>query len=575
MKSGAGERGGAGDRGNRKQHGEPRGVLPLESHEPRCRDGHPRAARAGNQGQRLGQPDRGRRRPGHVLHAPRGRRRPVGDEEQDAEPQGRPGDDRGLAQGVDAGLVEREADRAHRDGSQRQHARQRPAVGGAAPGESGENARDVAPEIHRDREQRAGMDGNIDLEALVGPAQDLRREHQVARRADRQEFGDALHERQDCKLKRGQGSQPLVRDAAKPIPPRPAMETAYRVSNADRLSRLPSGSQGRRLAWRVRFDPTKSATLTQMPHFARMPGRDGLGSASSQPSEPVQATPVSVNLLAFVDVPQRRPRKRAAHSRRNDFREIFDEFRPERAAEQAARCSQCGIPFCQVHCPLHNNIPDWLSLTAENRLREAYELAAATNTFPEICGRICPQDRLCEGNCVIEQGSRSRSPSARSSATSPKPPSPTAGSRGPLRRSSARSLWRIVGAGPRPALAAADSLRRRGYRVEIYDRHDRAGGLLVYGIPNFKLEKSVVARRVALLEEAGVVFRLNSDVGRDVAFADLRAAHDAVLIANGVYKRPRDRPARRRSGQRRAGSRLPDRRQPARHGRRQVAGTDG
>ena len=113
------------------------------------------------------------------------------------------------------------------------------------------------------------------------------------------------------------------------------------------------------------------------------------------------------NLLKFVNVNMRMPDKREAEARRRDFREIYADFDEGRAKEQAGRCSQCGVPFCQVHCPLHNNIPDWLMLTAEGRLEEAYEIAAATNNMPEICGRICPQDRLCEGNCVIEKGFRS------------------------------------------------------------------------------------------------------------------------------------------------------------------------
>ena len=243
---------------------------------------------------------------------------------------------------------------------------------------------------------------------------------------------------------------------------------------------------------------------------------------------------MSADLLKFVDLAQRRPPQRPAESRRRDFAEIYDEFAPERAAEQASRCSQCGIPFCQVHCPLHNNIPDWLKLTAEGRLEEAYELAAATNTFPEICGRICPQDRLCEGNCVIEKGFESVTIGAveryvtetafeNGWVTGPRPP-----------RERDRSVG-IVGAGP-AGLAAADMLRRHGYRVEVYDRHDRAGGLLVYGIPNFKLEKSIVARRAALLADSGVVFHLETEIGRDLSFAELRARHDAVLLANGVYE---------------------------------------
>ncbi len=240
-----------------------------------------------------------------------------------------------------------------------------------------------------------------------------------------------------------------------------------------------------------------------------------------------------MDLLSFTDVPQERPRKRRADVRRNDFREIHDEFIPARAGVQASRCSQCGVPFCQIHCPLHNNIPDWLALTAEGRLREAYEVSSATNAFPEICGRICPQDRLCEGNCVIEKGFESvtigtverfitESAFRNGWVEAPRPLEERDQSVG------------IVGAGP-AGLAAAERLRRRGYRVEIYDRHDRAGGLLIYGIPDFKLEKHVVRRRVDLIAEGGVVFHLGTEVGRDLPFEDLRRRHDAVLIATGVY----------------------------------------
>ncbi|MEX2647653.1 MAG: NAD(P)-dependent oxidoreductase [Alphaproteobacteria bacterium] len=239
-------------------------------------------------------------------------------------------------------------------------------------------------------------------------------------------------------------------------------------------------------------------------------------------------------LLRFVDRPKATPEKRATAVRRADFDEIYRDFAREAAAEQSARCSQCGVPFCQVHCPLHNNIPDWLKLTAEGRLEEAYEVAAATNTFPEICGRICPQDRLCEGNCVIEKGFSSvtigaveryitEQAFANGWVDVPQP-----------RRENGRSVG-IVGGGP-AGLAAAEWLRRRGYRIDVYDRHDRVGGLLVYGIPNFKLEKHVVARRVDLLARAGIGLHPNTEIGRDLALDELRARHDAVLLACGVYK---------------------------------------
>ena len=240
-------------------------------------------------------------------------------------------------------------------------------------------------------------------------------------------------------------------------------------------------------------------------------------------------------MLKFVDVEQRTPPKRAVGERRLDFGEIYKEFEPARAKEQASRCSQCGVPFCQVHCPLHNNIPDWLKLTAEGRLEEAYDLASATNTFPEVCGRICPQDRLCEGNCVIEKGFESVTIGAVEKYITD-----TAWERGwvkaphPVRGEVPHSIG-IIGAGP-GGLAAAEQLRLRGYAVHVYDRYDRVGGLMIYGIPNFKLEKDVVQRRAKLFEDAGVKFHLGVAVGHDISLAELRARHDAVLIATGVYK---------------------------------------
>ncbi len=239
-------------------------------------------------------------------------------------------------------------------------------------------------------------------------------------------------------------------------------------------------------------------------------------------------------MLQFVRLNQQTPDKRAASVRREDFNEIYDEFDTGRATQQASRCSQCGVPFCQVHCPLSNNIPDWLKLTAEGRLEEAYEVSSATNNMPEICGRICPQDRLCEGNCVIEKGFDSVTIGAVERYITD-----TAFENGwvkpvkPLREL-AQSVA-VIGAGP-AGLAAAEMLRKQGYQVHVYDRYDRVGGLLIYGIPGFKLEKDIVIRRWKLLEEGGVVFHLGADIGGAVSFADLRGQHDAVLIATGVYK---------------------------------------
>jgi len=240
-------------------------------------------------------------------------------------------------------------------------------------------------------------------------------------------------------------------------------------------------------------------------------------------------------MLKFVQIDRDMPNKRAAEDRKEDFNEIYAEFAAAKAEEQASRCSQCGVPYCQSHCPLHNNIPDWLRLTATGRLQEAYETSQATNTFPEICGRICPQDRLCEGNCVIEQSGHGTV----TIGAVEKYITDTAWDQGwvqPIKPAQERSeSVGIIGAGP-GGLAAADMLRRAGVKVTVYDRYDRAGGLLTYGIPGFKLEKDVVMRRNQLLADGGVEFVMNCNVGQDISFDDIRAKHDAVIIATGVYK---------------------------------------
>ena len=243
-------------------------------------------------------------------------------------------------------------------------------------------------------------------------------------------------------------------------------------------------------------------------------------------------------MLKFVKIGQQNPPKRDVKNRKEDFNEIYDDFIKQKAQEQSSRCSQCGVPFCQVHCPLSNNIPDWLKLTAEGRLQEAYELSQSTNNMPEVCGRICPQDRLCEGNCVIEQSGHG---------------TVTIGS---MEKYITDNAWEqgwikpievklekdqsvgIIGAGP-AGLAAAEQLRKNGYKITVYDRYDRAGGLLIYGIPNFKLEKYVVERRTKLLKDGGIEFVHNFEVGKDASLEQLRKKHDAILIATGVYK-PRE-----------------------------------
>jgi glutamate synthase (NADPH/NADH) small chain len=239
-------------------------------------------------------------------------------------------------------------------------------------------------------------------------------------------------------------------------------------------------------------------------------------------------------MLQFVRLPQQTPQKRAVPDRRADFAEIYRRFDPAAASAQASRCSQCGVPFCSIHCPLSNNIPDWLKLCAEGRMEEAYEVSSATNNFPEICGRICPQDRLCEGNCVIEKGFESVTIGAVERHITD-----TAFMEGwvkPLRpRHERQQSVGIVGAGP-GGLAAAEMLRAKGYQVHVYDRHDRVGGLMIYGIPGFKLEKEIVLRRWKLLEEGGIQFHLGQGVGEGMSFDELRSRHDTLLIATGVYK---------------------------------------
>ena len=243
-------------------------------------------------------------------------------------------------------------------------------------------------------------------------------------------------------------------------------------------------------------------------------------------------------MLKFTKLGQQNPPKREVLERKDDFNEIYNEFIQDRAKEQSSRCSQCGVPFCQVHCPLSNNIPDWLKLTAEGRLHEAYELSQSTNNMPEVCGRICPQDRLCEGNCVIEQSGHgtvtigSIEKFITENAWEKNWVKPIK-----IKQEKSQSIG-IIGAGP-AGLACAEQLRKDGYKITVYDRYDRPGGLLIYGIPNFKLEKFVVERRTNLLKDSGIKFIQNFEVGKDATLKELRAKHDAILIATGVYK-PRE-----------------------------------
>lgn len=237
----------------------------------------------------------------------------------------------------------------------------------------------------------------------------------------------------------------------------------------------------------------------------------------------------------FVITARSGPAKTPAADRVRDFGEIYADFTASTGGQQSSRCAQCGVPFCQSGCPLENNIPDWLRLAAEGRAEEAWRQSEATSTMPEICGRICPQDRLCEGACTLEQsgwetvtiGSVERWIGDMAFEN---------GWVDPIRpRFERGQSVGIVGAGP-AGMAAADRLRSEGYAVTVYDRHDRPGGLLTYGIPGFKLEKHIVKRRTDRLADGGVEFRLGVDVGGDLPFAEVRSSHDAVLIATGVYQ---------------------------------------
>lgn len=240
-------------------------------------------------------------------------------------------------------------------------------------------------------------------------------------------------------------------------------------------------------------------------------------------------------MFGFVNDEAAKPTAQEVQLRLQHFREITPRFTPKQASQQANRCAQCGTPFCQIHCPLQNNIPDWLMLAANGRMQEAYQASVLTNTFPEICGRICPQDRLCEGSCVIETSGHGAVTigSVETFLTE------TAFEQGwvqPIRPElELPQSVGIVGSGP-CALAAAQCLRTFGYQVHLYERQDRPGGLLMYGIPNFKLDKQVVQRRIDRIQDANVTISVNCEVGVDISLTELRQQHHALLIATGVYQ---------------------------------------
>jgi glutamate synthase (NADPH) small chain len=243
---------------------------------------------------------------------------------------------------------------------------------------------------------------------------------------------------------------------------------------------------------------------------------------------------MATRTLQFLEIPRRDPEKMPVNERLAGFSEIYSQFDPQGAAEQAGRCLSCGNPFCEWKCPVHNYIPNWLNLIAEGKLFEAAELSHKTNSLPEICGRICPQDRLCEGACTLNDGLGAVTIGSIEKYITDE--ALKQGWRPDL--SAVKSTGKrvaIIGAGP-AGLGCADILARNGVTPVVFDRYERIGGLLTFGIPPFKLEKQVVEMRREILEGMGVQFRLGVEVGRDLPFARLLEEFDAVFLGMGTYK---------------------------------------
>ena len=239
------------------------------------------------------------------------------------------------------------------------------------------------------------------------------------------------------------------------------------------------------------------------------------------------------NDFQFRDVPRQDPAKKPMVMRTEDFVEIYETFQPKEATHQAHRCLECGNPYCEWKCPVHNYIPNWLKLVSEGNIMEAAELSHQTNSLPEVCGRVCPQDRLCEGACTLNDGF-----GAVTIGNVEKYITDTAFAMG-WRPDLSQRTWTdkkvaIVGAGP-AGLAAADILVRNGVKAVVFDKYPEIGGLLTFGIPEFKLEKRVMEQRREIFESMGIEFRLNTEVGKDVDFQTLVDEYDSVFLGMGTY----------------------------------------
>ena len=239
------------------------------------------------------------------------------------------------------------------------------------------------------------------------------------------------------------------------------------------------------------------------------------------------------NNFQFLDVGRFDPSKKSVDERKINFVEIYGEYNQSQASNQAHRCLDCGNPYCEWKCPVHNYIPDWLKLVNEGNILEAADLCHSTNSLPEVCGRVCPQDRLCEGACTLNDGF-----GAVTIGSIEKYITEKAFEMGWKPNLSNRK-WKnkkvaIVGSGP-AGIACADVLTRAGIHSHVYDKNEEIGGLLTYGIPEFKLEKSVVKRRRKILEEMGIKFHMGIEVGKDINFSSLYKKYDAVFLGMGTY----------------------------------------